>query len=398
MPCGASPPSRAATPSGPAASASRSLRLVQHQPAGQRVGRHRARGRAGREADGRRLVAGRAEPRNGVVDGAVQVREQVGVEAVGVEGALRHRALAGRVGPLADGGAQRVDRAVVRGHERLRLRDHGIGVDGGGIGRDRHGRAGGDPAQVERDAGDGVGDAVRRARAGDAVDGQLRVLAGERDRDAEVGRQRAVGRQRDGVRRAGVARRQPQPPVDHRRGDAAADGVDLRRDRRRPSRRRRSPRRRSSRRSPGAACRRPRPRRAAVDCVRTSARASAATVTENDALTALPEAVATMRAGSLEVAIGRAEKTPAPRSACSAPRRARQPRAHVGEAGEPRAGEVGRALQPVDRPPLDRHQRGDDGVGVDPGRDAGEAESRHAVTPAGRRSAPRATGALRAGA
>ena len=58
------------------------------------------------------------------------------------------------------------------------------------------------------------------------------------------------------------------------------------------------------------------------DCVRTSARASALTVTENDALTALAEAVATMRAASLEVAIGRGENTPAPRSACSAPRSA----------------------------------------------------------------------------
>ena len=59
-----------------------------------------------------------------------------------------------------------------------------------------------------------------------------------------------------------------------------------------------------------------------LDCVRTSARASALTVTENEAFTALAEAVATIRAGSLDVATGRDENTPAPRSACSAPRSA----------------------------------------------------------------------------
>jgi hypothetical protein len=58
------------------------------------------------------------------------------------------------------------------------------------------------------------------------------------------------------------------------------------------------------------------------DCVRTSARASASTVTANEPFTAAPPAVATIRAVSLEVATGRGVNTPAPRTACSAPRSA----------------------------------------------------------------------------
>ena len=123
-----------------------------------------------------------------------------------------------------------------------------------------------------------------------------------------------------------------------------------------------------------------------LDCVRTSARARALTVTENEAFTALAEAVATIRAGSLEVATGRDENTPAPQRLLGAAE-GRQPRAHVGQAGEPGAGQVGRALEAVDGAPLDRHQGGDDRVGVDP--DEIPVKLSPAISVHARRSMPR---------
>src|SRR5829696_7197956 len=158
----------------------RELLRVERELASERVFRRRRRGAAGRDAEvGERVHRG-WHAGHRLVDRLAHLAEDVRQLRVAEEDAflLVRRGLRARDGLLRQLRADRVDGGVVEVDERLQLLADRLGAgtrraDGDG---ERTARAR-DALERQRDAGDCVCDGVRGGRAGNAVDGELRVLA-----------------------------------------------------------------------------------------------------------------------------------------------------------------------------------------------------------------------------